>query len=425
MNPHPTARRVLFHPRHESPEVSTDATQPEATSQRIGFWWGAGSDADSNKRELDWRSFGSGGNSGPFGMQSGGNSGPFGFGSGGNSGPFGAYRRSVGLGYHPDLPDMRDYCLRQSPRNWDARLKSAISDIVSDIKYANARMELRLQGTKRISKTLLNKTARVYDSYLLRESNTQALPKSHDLRMTGHFTPVEDQGQIGSCTAQAVIGLVEYLMRSGGDPEPEMSRLFLYKVSRRLLGWSGDTGSYLRTAIKAMVLFGVPPESEWPYIEGEYETEPEAYHFAFAQSFKASVYARFDGYGSNSTGSETLEAVKRSLLDGFPVVFGFPVYSSIDHTGPNNGFVIPIPSAVDRNEGGHAVLAVGYDDTVDCGTGLDGKPSNGALIIRNSWSSEWAMNGYAYLPYEYVAQQWAIDFWTIFNRDWLHLERFE
>jgi C1A family cysteine protease len=106
-------------------------------------------------------------------------------------------------------------------------------------------------------------------------------------------------------------------------------------------------------------------------------------------------------------------------------VFGFPVYSSIDATGPDNGYVIPIPSRADRNEGGHAVLAVGYDDTIDTGPDSNANPARGALIIRNSWSEDWGMRGYAYLPYVYVERQWAVDFWTIFNRDWVKLGNFD
>ncbi|MFV0277874.1 MAG: C1 family peptidase, partial [Parahaliea sp.] len=335
----------------------------------------------------------------------------------------GAASRRVGLGYHPDLPDMRDFVLGASKSSWNSHLNSVVSDVIDSIKEANARLELAAQK-KNPTKKAVNEAQREFASYLKGDPHADPLPQKHDLRLTGHFTPVEDQGELGSCTAQAVIGLVEYLMRAGGDLQPDMSRLFLYKTSRKLLGWNGDTGAYLRTTIKAMALFGVPPESENPYIEDQFDAEPDAYLFAFAQNFKASVYARLDGYGSNTNGVETLDRVKRALLDGFPVTFGFPVYSSIDSTGPSTGYVIPIPRPSDRVEGGHAVLAVGYDDNIECGTGVDGRPAKGALIIRNSWGAEWGMEGYAYFPYEYVEQQWAVDFWTIFNRKWLKLENF-
>jgi C1A family cysteine protease len=310
----------------------------------------------------------------------------------------GPLRLNVGLGYHPDLPDYRDYCL-DDPAN----IKEDIHSALENIRVGNIKK-------KKPTKLDLGK----YKSYLLAENNQ--FPDWHDLRWTGSFSPVEDQGQIGSCTAQAVIGLVEYLMREGGYFGLDMSRMFLYKATRNLLGWTGDTGAYIRSTIKAMALFGVPPEHEWPYEKGLLDEEPAAYHYSFAQSYKALSYARLDGYGDG----DLLDTVKRSLLDGFPVAFGFPVYDSIDQIGMN-GYVIPTPTANDRLIGGHAVLAVGYDDDViDLTTNRPG-----ALIFRNSWGEAWGEQGYAYLPYAYLDWGLAVDFWTIFNTDWVNLSRFE
>lgn len=204
----------------------------------------------------------------------------------------------------------------------------------------------------------------------------------------------------------------------------DMSRMFLYKVSRRLLGWTGDTGAYLRTTIKAMALFGVPPEFEWPYTNELLDEEPDAYHYSFAQNFKAMAYARLDGYGEGTGGDATLNTMRRTLGDGFPVVFGFPVYRSVSSVQFPD-YVIPYPQTQlgDSLIGGHAVLAVGFDDN-KITKKINQMEKRGALIIRNSWSQQWGEGGYAYLPYDYVRNQLAVDFWSIFNKDWINLDQF-
>lgn len=354
------------------------------------------------------------------GADGGGNFGPY---RGTNFGPYGSYAKQVGLGYQPDLPDLRDYQLEPKSKAKQAQLKTAIADMIVTIQHGNM---LATQGTEKEkgrdgkkAKSPAQQRSEIAPSYLLHQIDK--LPSRCDLRATGHLSPVEDQGPIGSCTAQAVVGLIEYLMRAGGGDGHDMSRLFVYKMSRRLLGWEGDTGAYLRTAIKSVALFGLPPEEEWPYDVARYNEEPLAYHFAFAQNFKATTYARLDGYGD---GKATLDSVKRCLQDGFPVVFGFPVYSSIDAVGLQGRYVIPNPNHLDALRGGHAVLAVGYDDNLETSLPGAAKRTRGALLIRNSWGVDWGVAGYAYLPYEYVYGLLAVDFWTVFNKDWIKLEVF-
>jgi len=99
-----------------------------------------------------------------------------------------------------------------------------------------------------------------------------ALPATVDMR--GYFSPIENQGAIGSCTAHAGVGVLEYFERRGFGNHVDASRLFLYKVTRDLLGWTGDTGAFLRSTMGAMALFGVPPEKYWPYDVAKYDVEP-------------------------------------------------------------------------------------------------------------------------------------------------------
>src|SRR5207237_4285408 len=123
-----------------------------------------------------------------------------------------------------------------------------------------------------------------------------ANPSRQDLR--AYFSPIEDQGQLGSCTANAAVALLEYFEKRASGKFIDASRLFLYKAERDLLGWTGDTGAYLRTAMEALVLFGAPPERYWPYNIANFDTEPSAFCYAFASNFQGLNYFRLDPVGT-------------------------------------------------------------------------------------------------------------------------------
>jgi C1A family cysteine protease len=305
----------------------------------------------------------------------------------------------VALGYHPDLPDSRDHVIG-TPSFAQTESSVALKAMAAGATVRAAKGDtLRLLGGK------------------------SALPKRVHLGDTGFMPVIEDQGEIGSCTANAVIGIAEYLIRAAGGRSLDLSRMFLYKVTRRLLGWTGDTGAYVRTTIQALRLFGVPPEADWPYDGELLDAEPDAYHYSYAQNFRGLCFARLDGYGDSpngtSRGAATLTALKRTLADGFPVAFGFPVYESIQNMGSD--FVIPLPQGDDdRIVGGHAVVAVGYDDSVK----VPGQSGAGAVIVRNSWGVEWGDLGYGFLPFDYVRRELAVDWWTLFHTDFVELSHF-
>lgn len=295
--------------------------------------------------------------------------------SGGGPTVPGSGRRYVAGGWHPDIPDLRDHRL-DSP------------EFMKPLQESKARLALAAPSK---------------------------LPEMVD--NCQHCSPVEDQDSIGSCTAHAVVGMLEYMMKRGIGEHTDLSRLFLYKVTRRLLGWTGDTGAYIRTTIKAAACFGVPPEEHCHYEIERYEDEPDAFLYSYADNFKALKYARLDPY--NVDGKETLAEVKRTLAAGFVVAFGFPVYSSMTESP-----YVPFPTQKDRLQGGHAVLAVGYDDKLEI-EDVDGKKTtDGCLIFRNSWGQNWGENGYGYLPYRYVEDALAVDFWTVYRTEWLEEEQF-
>ena len=253
-----------------------------------------------------------------------------------------------------------------------------------------------------------------------RRKGAAALPPSMDLREW--CSPIEDQGQLGSCTANAGAGIIEYYERKSFGRHIEASRLFLYKVTRNLMKMSGDTGAYLRTTIGAMVIFGVPPEEYWPYTDDpkSFDNEPPAFCYSFAQNYKTLMYYRHDPASAGP--DAVIERLKTYLAAGHPAMFGFSVYSSIEQAAETGE--IPFPSPRDRMEGGHAIVAVGYDDKKEIRNEHADRPETGALLIRNSWGKAWGEAGYGWLPYAYVKRGLAEDFWSVLKKEWVDTGEF-
>jgi C1A family cysteine protease len=280
-----------------------------------------------------------------------------------------------GMGWLPDRPDFRDLVPE----------KAEVSDLIS------------MTGVAR----------------------TEGLAKSIDLREW--CPPVEDQGTIGSCTANAGVGLVEYFERKAFGNHIDASRLFLYKVTRGLLHWTGDTGAFLRTTMGALKCFGVPPEEYWPYDVKRFDEEPGAFAYAFGQNFQTIRYFRFDPPGTAR--DELLHRIKSYLASSIPSMFGFTVYSSISQASKTGE--IPFPYKSEKVTGGHAVDAVGYDDDKKIQNKSGGEPTTGAFLIRNSWGSDWGDDGYGWLPYDFVLKGLAVDWWSILKHEWVDTGEFK
>ncbi len=233
------------------------------------------------------------------------------------------------------------------------------------------------------------------------------IPQSVDLRK--YCTPIKNQGHLGSCTANATSGLIEYFEKNKHGSYVNPSRLFIYKAARRLLGLQGDSGATLRSSIEALRLFGVPPEDYWPYDIYRFDQKPDSFVYSLAQNYQALTYYRLDINGLNP--GSLLISVKQHLSNGFPAVFGFVVFSSIRESAKSGD--IPIPKRSDRKIGGHAVMAVGYDDIKQ------------AILIRNSWGTQWGEEGYGWLPYFYVINGLAVDWWVLINEEWVDLNVFK
>jgi len=173
--------------------------------------------------------------------------------------------------------------------------------------------------------------------------------------------------------------------------------------------------------MKALVLFGVPPEEAWPYAIENFDAEPPAFCYAYGQNYQAVKYYRLDSRGTSS--SELLNRIFASLAAELPVMFGFSVHSSI--TQATETGCIPFPTKKESVIGGHAVCAVGYDDEKIVENQFGVEKTKGALLIRNSWGTEWGEDGYGWLPYEYVRQALTGDWWSLVKSEWVDPDSFE
>jgi C1A family cysteine protease len=297
----------------------------------------------------------------------------------------------IGMGWLPDYPDFRDYTT-EKPEVTSERAKKA--------------------GQKIAVKKMLEKVG-------LKAPIKVSIPTSIDLR--GWCSPVENQESLGSCTAQAGVGLLEYYERRAFDKHIDASRLFLYKATRNMLHWTGDRGAFLRTTMGALALFGAPPEEYWPYVIADFDKEPSAFCYAFGQSYQAIQYFRLDPPGTPK--NSLLKLIKLLLSAGLPSMFGFTVFSSIGQAGQSGK--IPFPCSGEKILGGHAVAAVGFKDDVKIKNTICGVKTTGALLIRNSWGTGWGDEGYGWLPYEYILKGLAIDWWTLLRSEWIDTGKFK
>lgn len=216
------------------------------------------------------------------------------------------------------------------------------------------------------------------------------------LRETGGLPSVLDQGELGSCTANGMANCLRVCeMRESGSDEVMMpSRLFVYYYSRELEGnVDTDSGAEIRDVVKVVNTRGACDELEWPYDISQFTVEPTEECREHAKAHRAVQYERVD---------QTLEALKTAIRTGFPVVFGFVVYESMETPEVGKTGVIPMPSGRDKAVGGHCVILTGWDD------------NKRLFQIMNSWSDKWGDSGFGYLSYDYILTDYlASDFWRI------------
>ena len=230
------------------------------------------------------------------------------------------------------------------------------------------------------------------------------LPAAVDLRVA--CPPIYDQGQLGSCTANAIAAAHQFeqlkqlpslLPHSAFRVPPSAflpSRLFIYYNERALEGTIGtDSGAQIRDGIKSIAKQGVCTEDAWPYDITQFKTKPRPGCYTAALDHQALTYYRV---------GQSLVITKGCLAAGYPFVFGFSVYESFESGAVAKTGKVPMPGPSESLLGGHAVLAVGYDD------------KSRRFVVRNSWGTTWGQKGYFTIPYDYLTDSdLASDFWTI------------
>jgi C1A family cysteine protease len=219
------------------------------------------------------------------------------------------------------------------------------------------------------------------------------LPAKIDLRP--HCSPVYDQGELGSCTANALAGAMQY-ERHKQKLKPDFipSRLFIYYNERVMENSvASDAGAQIRDGIKSIANQGDCPETEWPYDISKFTHKPGLKCYLDAVKYTAVQYQRVP---------QILNQMKGCLASGYPFVFGFSVYTGFETEAAEKSGEINMPGPKEKLLGGHAVVAVGYDD------------NSQRFIVRNSWGDGWGIKGYFTLPYAYLTDpNLADDLWTI------------
>jgi C1A family cysteine protease len=294
-------------------------------------------------------------------------------------------KQIVGTGWLPPRPDLRDYTKEQA-----------------EIKALSKKLGIGV-------------------------SKKKAAP-TIDLRK--YCSPVENQGSLGSCTANAAAGVIEYYEKRAFNKHLEASRLFIYKTTRNLMQTTGDAGGWSRATMGALALCGVPAEKYWPYIVKDFDKQPDSFVYSVAHNYSAVKYFCHDPLSyakapASKAGSErqaVLDSVKKYLEAGIPSMFGFWGFPSFDKSDVKGG--IPYPDEGESAEWGHAIVAVGYDDNMKIKNLNNNKVTTGALLIRNSWGKEWGDKGYGWMPYDYVLNNLALDFWSLLGMDWIDSNQF-
>lgn len=219
------------------------------------------------------------------------------------------------------------------------------------------------------------------------------LPAKVDLRKL--CPPVYDQGELGSCTANAIGAAFEFgLMKQNKASDFTPSRLFIY-YNERVMEHTVkiDNGAEIRDGIKSVNKEGVCPEKMLPYDITKFAVKPGTACYKEALKHQALSYQRV---------TRKIEQMKGCLADGFPFVFGFTVYDSFESDAVAKTGILNMPKKKEGVAGGHAVVAVGYNDT------------SKRFIVRNSWGTDWGLEGYFTMPYDYLTEaNLSDDFWTI------------
>jgi C1A family cysteine protease len=231
--------------------------------------------------------------------------------------------------------------------------------------------------------------------YIYQITNETSQPSTVDLRP--YCSPVDDQGNLGSCTGNAMAGAIDLMDKKRYNKTTRVSRLFIYYYERYLEGTVNyDSGAYVRDALRATNTYGAPLETLWPYDITKFKTKPTTAAITDGANRKVTSYMSVANHA----------AALNALSNGYPVIIGFTVYSSFESGNwyqANGSGIMPYPNTTRESVlGGHCVLLVGYDMT------------HNYYIVRNSWGPNWAKGGYFYMPFSVIQNtSMSSDFWAV------------
>jgi len=239
------------------------------------------------------------------------------------------------------------------------------------------------------------------------------IPSAADLR--SDCSPVRWQGAHHTCSAQAVVALLELMEKRAFGREVRLSPFFLHDEAKRLAGKIGTSGVFLAEVVAALAESGVAPEEEWPSASaGE-----NALRFEGLRCFRLD---RFEG----EVGREEalVERIKAFLAAGVPCTLDFPLYQGVLEETAADG-LLGLPPEATRTLAQHTVLVVGYDDELEIPSRRrPGDSTRGAFLIKNSWSEAWGEGGYGWLPYRWALDGHARGCWSMMRPAWMETGRF-
>lgn len=220
------------------------------------------------------------------------------------------------------------------------------------------------------------------------------LPTEVDLRKTGFCQPIVDQGQLGSCTANAISSCHFFAQKKQGKKAFAPSRLGLYWMERNMEGTvNQDSGAYGRDGFKAIQKYGIWPESMQPYVISKFTKKPSLACFKEGLKHQGLQYFNIP---------RILQQLQGCLAEGFPFAFGFTVYESFETNIGRTG-IMPLPKHGESVLGGHEVYSGGY------------KLINNVLyfICANSWNVTFGDLGWFYMPASFMISGNCSDFNTL------------